>query len=139
MILLWFLFGIALAFGIARYNESNKLFWTLAVAFLLGFAGTKMVLNSSSDEQSNGCPTQVCPTHGPINAGACTLFQTAINLVASKVTDSNHVSKVYTPEEATTNVTLSEVFGRTRDQPLTLIKPPELCLVKNILTLHDTG
>lgn len=140
MILLWFISAIALAFAIARYNESNKLFWTLAIAFLMGFAGAKMVFNNtSSNEKGNSNLTQVCPTQTPMDASATTLFQVAANMAATKVTDSNSVSKVYTPEPSEISIAPSEVFGRTRDQPLTLIKPPELCLVKNFSTLHDTG
>ena len=36
--LLIFLLGIIVIIGIARYNESNKLFWTLLISFLSGMA-----------------------------------------------------------------------------------------------------
>lgn len=117
MTTLWFLLGVALIFIIARYNESNKLFWILFLSFIMGFAGAKMLLDStSSDEQSNGNLTQVCPTQVPFDGIATTLFITSANLAASKVTDSNPVSQE-TPEQCETDITLSKVFGKTRDQP----------------------
>ena len=39
MILIYFVLGFLLALGIARYNQSNKLFWTLFMSFVLGIAG----------------------------------------------------------------------------------------------------
>ena len=117
MTTLWFLLGVALIFIIARYNESNKLFWILFLSFIMGFAGAKMLLDStSSDEQSNGNLTQVCPTQVPFDGIATTLFVISANLAASKVTDSNPVSQE-TPEQCETDITLSKVFGKTRDQP----------------------
>lgn len=137
MILLWFVLGITLAFAIARYNESNKLFWTLAIAFLMGFAGTKMVYDSSSSEKKdNGSLTQVCPTQVP--SGAVAYMLLAPNLEAMNVTDSNPVGQGLIPEPCEGNVIPSEVSRRTRDQPLILIKPPE-CLVNDSSTHHETG
>lgn len=140
--LLWFILGISLIFGIARYNESNKLFWTLLFAYTIGFAGTKMVLDiHHGDEQSNESLTQVYSTQESVIAVAATLpFTTAIDMTSTKVTASNPVSQGFTPVTTETKVTPSEVFGRTRDQPLlNITKPPELCLRKDFLTLHDTG
>lgn len=128
MILLWFILGIALIFGISRYNESNKLFWTLLFAFVMGFAGTKMVLDShSGDEQSNNSFTQVCPTQESIIVDASTVpFQAYVDMTPMKVTASNPVSQDFAPVNNEVRVTLSKVFGRTRDQPLsTLTEPPE--------------
>lgn len=140
MILFWFILGIALIFGIARYNESNKLFWTLAFAFVMGFAGTKMVLQTiDGNEQSNSCNvTCVYSTQLPSTVSMVAILDELFEEPVD-VTDPNAVSRIYT-QETLTNVTLSKVIGRIRDQPLlTLIKPPELCLQKDFLTLHDTG
>ena len=143
MTVLWFILGIVLIFGIARYNESNKLFWTLLFAFIMGFAGTKMVINDHhEDEQSNGNLTQVCSTHVPktvLSMATCYIISN-LSKAYNVVTAQQHVSQSLTPALSETNITLSEVFERTRDQPsLTLIKPPELCLTKDFSTLHDTG
>lgn len=143
MTVLWFILGIALIFGIARYNESNKLFWTLLFAFVMGFAGTKMVLDiNHGDEQSNGSLTQVFSTHVPATMLSASTYYIASNLSkdSNVVTAQNHVGQSITPALSENNITLSEVSKRTRDQPkITLIKPPELCYQKDFLTLHDTG
>ena len=143
MILLWFLLGIALILGIARYNESNKLFWMLLFAYVMGFAGTKMVLQTSNgNEQGNGnLTTQVYSTQAPTVSLSTLVYYITSNTEATNVvTAQTPVSQGYTPALSETKITLSEVFGRTRDQPtLTLIKPPELCLTKDFTTLHDTG
>jgi hypothetical protein len=136
MILLWFILGVALIFGIARYNESNKLFWTLLFAYVMGFAGTKMVLQAvDSDEQSNRNLTQVYSTQVPTtNLSAFTYYMTnSLSKESNVVTAQMPVGQSITSELSETEVTLSEVFGRT------LIKPPELCLTKDILILHDSG
>lgn len=137
MILLWFVLMIALFLAIARYNESNKVFWELVIPFLIAFAITTMVYDSSSDEKKdNGSFTQVCPTQVP--SGTVAYMLLAPNLEAMNVTDSNPVGQGLIPEPCEGNVIPSEVSRRTRDQPLILIKPPE-CLVNDSSTHHETG
>lgn len=142
MILLWFILGIALAFGIARYNESNKLFWQLMLAFILGYAVTVMCTRTfNGNERSNESFVQVCPTQAPIIAASTNayLFSIANSMAQVKVTDLELVSQDFTPVQNEADVISSEVFERTRDQPnVKLIQPPE-CLVKVILTHRDTG
>ena len=141
MILLWFLSGILLAFGIARYNKSNKLFWQLAFCLTLGYAATIMVNRTfGSKERSSDDLVQVCPTQMPsVVISAPALSQITSVLAPSKVTDLNSAVQVFTPEEHEVLTASSKVYGRTRDQPLsTLTQPPE-CLAKVISTLHDTG
>lgn len=142
MILLWFVLGLLLIFGIARYNESNKLFWILLFSYVIGFAGAKMVIDvHQSNKQSNVSLTQVYPTQASVDVySPLKLFQVTSILTPKKVTALKSVSQVVTPAASETLVTLSEVFGRTRDQPITTpTKPPELCLQKDFLTLHDSG
>lgn len=142
MTVLWFIIGIALILCIARYNESNKLFWTLLFSFIMGFAGTKMILGNHHDEQSGDNLTQTYSTHVySTMPGTCTYY-TPSNLFEDDnvVTAQHHVGQGLSPVLNKVNATLSGVFGRTRDQPLlTIIKPPELCLRKDFSTLHDTG
>lgn len=142
MILLWFVLGILLAFGIARYNESNKLFWQLAISFVLGYAATVMVTRTiNGSEQSSENLVQVCPTQMPtVVSGSDIVYLLAGTATApKKVTALESVVQVSTSEEREVSAILSKVFGRTRDQPLlTLTQPPE-CLTKVISTLHDTG
>ena len=140
MIVLWFIVGLFTIFAIARYNESSKLFWTLLLCFIMGFAGTKMVKQaiSSGDEQNDEKLVQVCSTQVSIDGISTAMFYMPFDAKPMKVTDSNPVSQSLTSGIHEMYVILSEVFGRTRDQPLTLIKPPELWLQKDFLILHDT-
>ena len=142
MILLWFFIGILIILGIARYNESSKLFWTLLISYVMGFAGTKMVYDiTSSDEQSNVNLTQVYSTQAK-----STTLNTAMYSITNVTSNDEVMVTAFKPVSQNTlfasnenYVILSEIFGRTRDQPQILIKPPELCLQKDFLTLHDTG
>ena len=45
-----FVIGVLIILGIAKYNKSNKLFWTLFTAYTLGFAGMKLVYDSFSEK-----------------------------------------------------------------------------------------
>lgn len=129
MTLLWTLFGIALSLGIARYNKSNKLFWQLVLAFILGYAGTVMYTRTFHDEEGKMNLTQVYPTQAPVMTSGSTAYLLAddFSLAANgKVTAFAPVSQDNTPALCESSLILSEVFGRTRDQPLqTLIKPPD--------------
>lgn len=142
MILLWFFLGIALIFGIARYNASNKLFWTLLFAFVMGFAGTKMVLNtiSGNEKESNVDQTQVISTQMPTEALSTTQYYiTDVVCEANGAVTGQYFVSQSMPVSSKKDVILSEISGRTRDQPqLSLIKPPE-CLLKDFSTVHDTG
>ena len=128
MILLWFALGTLLAYGIARYNESNKLFWQLFLAFVLGFTAT-VVCNRAfhSEERSNDNLTQVCPTQVLYVVQGNAYYPTRIDITTPlKVTGSELVSQDITPVLNEVEVASSEVFGRTRDQPIqTIIQPPE--------------
>lgn len=142
MILLWFILGILLAFGIARYNESNKLFWQLAISFILGYAATVMVTRTiNGSERSSENLVQVCPTQMPtvVSGNSIVYLLADMTLAPTKVTALESAVQVLIPEEHEVSTILSKVFGRTRDQPLlTLTRPPE-CLTKVISTLHDYG
>lgn len=129
MILLWFFVGILIIFAIARYNESNKLFWLFLLSYVMGFAGTKMVYDTfSGDKQSNDNLVQVSSTQ---------VMSTALNTATYFITDNKvdnntmvtafkPVSQGISPTMHEIDVTLSEVSGRTRDQPQSAkIKPPE--------------
>ena len=126
MILLWFLAGILFALCIARYNESNRLFWQLSIAFLLGYAVTVMVNRTNGSEKSNANLTQVCPTQGQIEVQSVpTLFQLYNGYTNKSVTGSIPVSQEFTPDKCEDSVISSEISRRTRDQPTKLLKPPQ--------------
>lgn len=139
MILLWFILGMALAFGIARYNKSNKLFWQLAISFILGYAATVMVTRTIGNERSSENLVQVCPTQMPtvVSGNSIVYLLADTSLTPTKVTALKSAVQAFTPEEHESSAISSEVFGRTRDQPTkTLTKPPE-CLTKGFSTHHD--
>lgn len=74
MILLEVLCGIIVAGAIARYNESNKLFWILFTSFVLGIAGQTVyeIATESHDSDSKtlvqNAPTQSLPVVFATNA-----------------------------------------------------------------------
>lgn len=121
MILLWFCLGILLAFGIARYNESNKLFWTLALSFILGFAGMVAIQRTVTpkEEQSEQNLTQLCPTQAPVVTQSNLLYLLADdNNTATVQLDADvPVSQDYTAADSEEIVPLSMVDGSARDQP----------------------
>lgn len=142
MVLLQFISGIAIIFGIARYNESNKLFWGLLLAFILGFTGAKIVLDAhNSDEQSNDYSVQMYSTQVPVSSVSTAMYYTTReDEDGNVVTAHNPVGQGITSETYWEDIILSEILRRTRDQPqLNLIKPPELCLPKDFSIHHDSG
>jgi hypothetical protein len=68
MTLLAFVATIAAIVGIARYNESDKLFWQLLIAFVGSYAAASVVYNIAEDKKQdnvvmiNEAPTQVLGT-----------------------------------------------------------------------------
>ena len=121
MILLWFALGIALAFGIARYNQSNKLFWTLLLSFTLGFATTKMLLDvSSSKKVDNDNLTQVCSTQVSSSVLSQVAFyaKTDLNNGDKLVTAQVPVGQSVIPAHYKEVVSASMILGRSRDQPI---------------------
>ena len=67
MALFWFVCGILLIYAIARYNESNKLFWTLLVSFIGAFTVASIVLSSDNNEKKN-VTANISPTQLYVSA-----------------------------------------------------------------------
>lgn len=61
MILLWFLLGFVLIVAIARYNENDKLFWTLIFAYMFGIVGGKLYADFDKSDESKIDLAQVQP------------------------------------------------------------------------------
>ena len=119
MTILWFFIGVAIIFGISRYNESNKLFWQLLLAMLFGFATVKMVKTCSKSSEDGKNLAQVCSTQVSAKSNSSIDFVFGDALVeTTAVTELTPVSKIYTPGLREINVILEGIFGRTRDQPL---------------------
>ena len=62
MALFWFICGILLICGIARYNESNNCFCTLMVSFLGAFTAASVIIAMCNDEHKENVVANVSPT-----------------------------------------------------------------------------
>lgn len=120
-----FILGILIILGIARYNQSNKLFWTLFVAYTLGFAGTKLVYdNFHEKKQSQQSLNQAYPTQGLLamdNAFVC--IDENVSYTTTETT-SNPVSQANTPGYIEDCHTLSYVPGVTQGLYLHILPNP---------------
>ena len=118
MILFWCLVAIATALGIARYNQSNKLFWTLAISFLVGIAGASIYDKMSSDEDQNEVVlTQVCPTQSLQDILTTVDFYPLSIPATAMCFEPASVSQDNTPEHREHNFILSEWVIPTRTPP----------------------
>lgn len=99
MTLFWCLAAIAVALIIARYNQSNKLFWILMISFLTGIAGAAIYdkLSNGKDDQSEEQLTQVCPTQN-IDILAQTIMCLEPTSMTVKCVKPTSVSQDNTPE-----------------------------------------
>lgn len=135
MTLALFVCAILIALLFARYNGSNKLFWTLFVSLTLGIAGVK-VLSSAFDnkEQSEQSLDQAYPTQAlPAAKDTCLcFFDNAIP--APKKETSKPVSKANTPDYIESLCTLSDVSGVTQSLYLHVLPNPP-----NKVAFHDTS
>ena len=67
MALFWFICGILLICAISRYNESNKLFWTLMVSFVGAFTAASVIIAMCNDEHKENVVANVSPTQLYVN------------------------------------------------------------------------
>ena len=126
MTLALFVFAVLLALGIARYNESNKLFWTLLTCFILGIACTKVVYDTFSEkEQSEQSLNQAYPTQGLLpTANAFVLFNNADSYTTDVKVTSKPVGQAITPDYIEPLFTLSNVSGATQGLTLHILPNP---------------
>lgn len=129
-----FIIGTLLALGIARYNESNKLFWILFISFIMGIAAVNVLDNAfGKKEQSSESFNQAYPTQGLCtvdNAFVC-IFEDICTLATVKET-SKLVSKAYTPDYVESLATLSDVSGATQGLYIhALANPPNTVEIVN--------
>lgn len=135
MTLFWFIFGIALIFFIARFNESNALFWKLFLSFVLGIAVASLFIKCNNDERNEDHLTQVVPMQLLATASDPTVCLLAdVEWLMPVSESSNAVSKANKPV-LDYHFVSSEVLGNARDQPLNL-KPPERMLSE---IFHNTS
>lgn len=116
--LLPFCMVIAALVGIARYNESNKLFWKLLIPFLLGFAMWTMTSKKSSPKQEEITVKQVNPTQAAALApDAFTYLLGGDSTADTKKATSNPVGQDSTVLKDSA-LSESKIAIKTRDQPL---------------------
>jgi len=136
MTLALFIFAIALIFGIARYNNSNKLFWTFLTCFILSIACTKIVSDTLSEkEQSEQSLDQAYPTQGlAVTGNTFMLFTNPDNYSTDVKVTSKPVSQAITPDYIELLNTLSNVSGVTQGLYLHALPNPP-----NKVELVDTS
>lgn len=126
MILLLLILGVALIYGIARYNESNKLFWILFTCFVLGIAGGSVYQKIRLKQDKKNTTMVVNPTQGYNTAS---FYVT--DVVESTDYSSKLVSKEIQPNYGNVKSCLSKCCVEPRTQPPTIFNP---ILCENILT-----
>ena len=131
-----FIVGILLILGIAKYNKSNKLFWTLFTAYTLGFAGMKLVYDSFSEKAgSEQSLNQAYPTQGlNLASDTCMCFLADEPMKTNVKVTSKPVGQANTPEYVERIYTSSNVQMATPGLYLhNLANPP------NSVILYDTS
>ena len=121
-----FLLGIVLITLLARYNESNKLFWTLLTCFTLGFVGTKLIYDSFGKKESKTTMMQVQPTQAlAVTSGSLMYLLTDDSLSTTVKATSIPVSQADVPTYD--SITLSDAPGVTKGIYIhTLPNPPNV-------------
>jgi len=118
-----FALGIVLITLIARYNESNKLFWTLLTCFTLGFVGTKLIYDAFSKEESKVIVDKVQPTQAlAVTPGSLVYLLADDSLSTSVKVTSEPVGQALVPVDY--NATLSSASGVTRGIYLHVLPNP---------------
>lgn len=102
--------------AVARYNESNKLFWTLLTPFIVAFAVTKMIQKDSSPKQDETVTLQVSPTQSAVLTSDAFMYLLAGDSVSgTKKATSPSVGKDTIPVENDT-IIRSKATSKIRDQ-----------------------
>lgn len=129
MVLFWFLLGMALIFCIARYNESNKLFWSLFAAYVGAFTVASIVISTNNHEPKKVNLTQTYPTQLYVSApNLLELTQDVSYNTTNEHTRSVAVSKDYTSDNC-------KIYNKVHKYITNYNKTPRQCL--HILTHLD--
>lgn len=124
MALLWFILGVLLICCIARYNESNKLFWTLFASFVGFYAAASIAIACCNSEPNKEDLTQVCPTQLYTNTSSVQLLADDVCFTTYDVQcTSVAAGKDYIPEPSKIAF-ISEVNNQLFDKPP---QKPRLC------------
>lgn len=112
-----FCLTVVIIYGIARYNESNKLFWTLLTPFLLGFAVWTMTHKESVPQQEEITVLQNNPTQAAaLTPDTYMYLLTGDSANATKKATSHPVGQDSTalPDSS---LSTGKIAVKTRDQP----------------------
>lgn len=123
---LLFIAGILGILCIAKYNNSNKVFWTLLVSYTLAFTiGTIAYKATGKKEQSQVMLNQAYPTQGLLAAqGTFVCIPEFVDYVTPVKVTSSLVSQDYTPDMVEFSQTLSDVCGVTHRLYLHVLPNP---------------
>lgn len=126
MILLWLTIAVVLAGLIARYNQSNKLFWILFTSFVVGISGGAMYQKyKAGTSRSKECCVQVQPTQA--SSVSVTNVTTDTCMIPTSTLVPEPVSQDYVPESYTTFPTVSKCCVDTSTPPPDS-KPLQVCI-----------
>ena len=136
MAIILFLLALLVIFGISRYNNSNKLFWALFVSLVLGFTGTKMLVDAFDDkERSDNTLIQTSPIQGLDAASDTCLCLLAGELLSTDVkVTSKPVGQASTSEYYECGTTSSDAVGVTQGLYLHALPNPP-----NSVIMFDTS
>ena len=124
-----FLLGLIVlfVFAVARYNGSNKLFWTLLTPFVIALAVGKMIYKESPcPKQSDEVVLQSSSPTQSISLAPSTVMYLLAGDSAEmpKKTTSTFVGKDSISAIKKDSLTSSDVVSKTRDQPVHMFPNP---------------
>ena len=119
-----FILGIVIITTLARYNESNKLFWTLLTCYVLGFVGCELIYDALSNNDGSKAPVeQVQPTQAlAMTSGSLVYLLADESLPTSVKVTSKPVSQAFVP--TTVTLTSSYASGVTQGLYLHILPNP---------------
>lgn len=118
MILLWLTLSVLLAALIARYNESNKLFWILFTSFVVGVAGGHLYMKATSTGHSKECCVKVLPMQGTPMSVANAIVTTDNGVLSTSTSVPEPASKDLSNKHVPTDTTtVSKCCAETHTPP----------------------
>lgn len=122
MTLFWFLAGLAICIGIARYNEDDNLFWKLFISFIGAFVAATVVRTQLENENQEKIVKVEKATVNPTQVLRSTLSTINFYSLASVSQAATKREKSPKPVSKDSLInkndsSLSKVFGSIRGQP----------------------
>ena len=121
MTLFWFLAGLGVCIGIARYNEDDSLFWKLFISFIGAFTAATVVktqLESENQEKVVKVEKATIPTQ-VLQSTPSTINFYSLADVSQAATKREKSPKPVSKDSLINknDSSLSKVFGSIRGQP----------------------